>query len=467
MRRLWIIVAFVFAGCVTAPVPELVQPPATPGPPAAPPHELPLEPADPVLVEPSKTDHDDTDPGTAFVPLPLAPLPAIPGDLAAKRAIARLMESMSVEAKVGQLFMPAIINDSSGRPIRAVNDEVRRMIAEIQPGGIILFGANLVDVSQTRALVDALQQASSLPLLVSIDQEGGLVSRLTDSAAMNATPVPSARRVGRTADTELAYEIARVIGRELRSIGVTMNFAPVADIATNPRNQVIGSRAYGNDAENVAVMVAATVAGLQIEGISSVVKHFPGHGDTLEDSHFEMAVLPHGIERLRAVEFVPFRAGITAGADGVMLGHISLPGIRDNLEPATFAADLVTQYLRGELGFEGVVVTDSLAMGALVKYYAEDQLALRAFQAGADILLRPRLVRASYRTMVAAAADGTIDLDALNASVRRILWLKYRRGLFLLTNDEQGELLVAADRFWPEDSLVGAPEHRATVERVP
>ncbi|TVR71761.1 MAG: glycoside hydrolase family 3 [Spirochaetaceae bacterium] len=386
--------------------------------------------------------------------------------------IDRIVAGMSLEDRVGQLFMPAIIADSRGVPRLVVDDEVRRLIDTIRPGGVILFGPNLHDPEQTRRLVRDLQEASPFPLLIAVDQEGGVVSRLTSSAMMPATIAPSARRIGLAGDEELAYQVARATGRELRTLGITMNFAPVADVLTNPGNPVIGSRAFGSDPELVSRMVAATVRGLQDSGVSAVVKHFPGHGDTSLDTHLQTVVVPHALDRLREVEFIPFTSGFAAGADGVMTAHISLPGVTGDHTPSTLSPLVLRELLRGEFGYEGLIITDSLIMGALTAEnvlpgITEDHLPLRAFQAGADILLYPPRPEVGYRTLLEAFRRGDLSERDLDEAVRRILRVKFSRGLMRVPPTPLSEdLYLRPEHFFPEELELGLPEHRAVMEEV-
>jgi len=322
------------------------------------------------------------DPAEQEVVLPASPLPERVVREQLDRRITRIIASMPLEARIGQLFVPAIVYDAAGAPVEAVTPEIADFMRSLQPGGVILFGPNLNSPDQTRELIRGLQEISDLPLFIAIDQEGGLVDRLSSNDSMGAIPIPSARRVGATGDEDLAYELARVVARELRSLGINMNMAPVADVMTNPDNPVIGSRAFGTTPELVATMVQATVRGYADEGIISVLKHFPGHGDTFEDTHYSSAVVLHDRERLEQIELVPFTAGISAGADAVLSGHMSVPALQGDNLPATFSSVILTDLLRGELGFEGVIITDALIMGSLVHYYPESQVCRRAFMAG-------------------------------------------------------------------------------------
>jgi len=406
-----------------------------------------------------------------------------------------IIASMTARQLIGQLLMPAYIYDGRGQPVTSMVPELQALIEEVAPGGFLLFGENIRTPEQVRALVADVQAVAAIPMLIAIDQEGGVVRRLVPSEVMPATAIPAAGRVGRSGDTDLAYELATVIARELRSLGVTLNLAPVADVATNPGNPVIGSRAYGSDPEEVARIVAATVDGLQSNGVSAALKHFPGHGDTMEDSHVAMAVLPHGIDRLRAVELVPFARGIAAGSDAVMTGHISVPELTGSDEPATLSRRITYDLLREDLGFDGIVITDALTMAGLTRYFTAEEIPVRALEAGADVLLRPADARRAADVITRAVSDGSIPIERIEASVRRILRLKIRRGLIVppvpagsavsgdtttgdsvassgettavYGPDDSGRVIYYRPvRFFPEEPVLGVPEHQAVVDEI-
>ncbi len=370
--------------------------------------------------------------------------------------VTAIMKTMSLEEKAGQVFMPGTGRDALGRPIRSVNRQLQELIRRMKPGGIILFTENISDIPQTLDLVSGMQELSTIPLFISTDQEGGVVSRLT-SAALHATMIPSQAEVGTAGRPDLAEKLGLIIARELRSLGINMNMAPVADINTNPNNPVIGAtaRAYSSDPEETADMVEAAVQGMQRGGISAVLKHFPGHGDTKEDSHSSLAVIPHELQRLQKVEFVPFRRGIDAGVDGIMTGHISVPAVTGGSEPATLSPVLLQEILRKDLGFNGIIITDSLVMGALSRFYGKGELAVQAFKAGVDIILRPAFPLSSYEALLESIRSGEISEERLDESVRRILRVKVLRGLF--------ESAAATGN---AEEVLGNEEHRSFVEEL-
>jgi beta-N-acetylhexosaminidase len=270
-----------------------------------------------------------------------------------------------------------------------------------------------------------MQTRAEIPLFVSIDEEGGRVSRLGNLGSGYA----SAYSIGKTGDPAKARDQAFRMGKELLGLGFNMDFAPVADIWSNPANTVIGDRAYGTSPEEVSPMVAAAVEGFAEAGILSVIKHFPGHGDTAEDSHLERAIFKHDADRLESFEFLPFKAGIDAGADGVMVGHIALPEVTGVNAPADFLPEMMIAALREKLGFNGLIVTDALDMGGITEEFGSAEAALRAFEAGADILLLPADPDAAFTAVLEACKSSEILMARLDDSARRILSAKEKAGI--------------------------------------
>ncbi|ANX01222.1 glycoside hydrolase family 3 [Thermoclostridium stercorarium subsp. leptospartum DSM 9219] len=365
-----------------------------------------------------------------------------------------ILENMTIDEKIGQLFILSMRNLDATNAALEINENIENAVKTYKPGGVILFAENIKTISQTTKLIDELQKLSEIPLFVAVDEEGGTVSRITKSSAMHATVFPGNSEIGKTGNPDIARQVASAIAREIASLGFNMNFAPVADVNTNPDNPVIGPRAYGNDPEEVSSMVAAAVNGIQGRSVSAVLKHFPGHGDTGTDTHYGTAVVSHTRERLFSTELLPFIAGIREGADGIMTAHILTPNIPGENVPATLKAEILTKILRNELGFEGLIITDALNMKAITSHYTADEAAVKAFLAGADILLMPEDPELAFSGIKKAYADGLITLDRLNESVERILKVKYKRGLFSEQNRED-----------PEEVL-GCNEHTELAERV-
>lgn len=331
--------------------------------------------------------------------------------------------SLTLEQKIGQLFM-------CGFDGTVPNEAIRTLIAERRIGGIIYFRRNIGNLEEVAKLSADLQRLnaehSDIPLFISIDQEGGMVSRIDRELAL----IPGAMALGAAGDEESAYATARISGRELRLLGINMNFAPSVDVNNNPRNPVIGIRSYGEDPEAVGRLGAAAVKGYQDAGVSATIKHFPGHGDTDTDSHLGLPKVAHGKERLQRVELLPFVRAIEAGVDMVMSAHVLFPAYEPEEQPATLSGRVLTDLLRGELGFDGVIVTDCLEMHAISRECGVAEGAVRALEAGADLILvshRLHEQQAAVQAVLDAVRGGRLDESRIDRSAERILELKRKR----------------------------------------
>ncbi|HSF66735.1 MAG TPA: beta-N-acetylhexosaminidase [Nitrospiraceae bacterium] len=325
---------------------------------------------------------------------------------------------MTSREKIGQLFMVGFLGTS-------VTHDLASFIKEYKPGGVILFSRNLESVEQIVALTNDLQACSPhSPLLISIDQEGGRVSRLPK----DFTIFPPSDVLGRCHSSELAYAAAATIATELRAVGVNMNMAPVLDVNSNPDNPIIGDRAFGTTPDIVCELGLATAAGLQDNKIAACGKHFPGHGDTNVDSHKELPVVEASRERLEAVEFPPFRRAVAQNIASLMTAHVLYRELDPEL-PATLSPTIITNFLRQELRYDGVVLTDDLEMRAIIDHYGIEDAAVRAILAGCDVLLicqdRNREV-AAFKAVEQAMEAGAVTPERLDLSVTRIARLKGR-----------------------------------------
>ncbi|MGH2517697.1 MAG: glycoside hydrolase family 3 protein, partial [Ktedonobacterales bacterium] len=332
-------------------------------------------------------------------------------------------DGMTLEQQIGQLFM---VGFSGTEPTPDVIELIQRQ----HVGGIILFSRNCRDARQVSHLTANLQAAARAaghryPLLISLDQENGIVRRLGDAI----TGFPGNMALGAAGSDDLAFAVAEATGQELRALGINMNLAPDADVNNNPANPVIGVRSFGEDPRLVARLTAAAVRGFSAAGIISTLKHFPGHGDTAVDSHLGLPTIAHPLERLKRVELPPFQAGIAAGADTVMLAHLRLPGIAPDEDVPASLSPTVIHLLRDTLGFEGVIVTDCLEMDAVSKTVGEPRGALLGLRAGADIILISHRIepqRAAIELARAAVASGELAEDTVRRAASRVLRLKAR-----------------------------------------
>ncbi|ETT44785.1 beta-N-acetylhexosaminidase [Paenibacillus sp. FSL H7-689] len=344
------------------------------------------------------------------------------------------LNDLTLGQKVGQLLM-------CGFHSQHADEQITRLIRDYHVGGVIYFRRNVESVDQLTRLSAELQdmaaEAGALPLMISVDQEGGMVARI-DQEGM--TQVPGNMALGATGNAEYTLECAQILGRELKNIGIDMNLAPVVDVNNNPLNPVIGVRSYGEHAESVAAHGVAAITGYQSQGIAATAKHFPGHGDTAVDSHLGMVTVPHDRNRLEQMELLPFRKAIEAGVDAIMTAHVMFPSIEPEPIPATLSHKVLTGLLREEMGFEGIIITDCLEMHAISKPYGVAEAAVRAVEAGADLILVSHTLQdqvAALEGIYEAVRTGRISEEVIHQAVERIMtWKRKRCG-------QQNDLLVS------------------------
>ena len=358
-------------------------------------------------------------------------------DKAARAWVDATLKKLTLEQVVGQMifapFQSTYLSSDTDN-----YDQLVKLVHETHIGGVLAFGGSepipqvmlnntygavvLGQPLELASILNRLQSISALPLLASSDFEWGVQMRIA-----GATKFPRAMAFGATGDPQLAYEAGKVTGVEARALGIHVDFAPVADVNNNPRNPVINIRSFGEDPARVGVMVAAFSRGLQDAGVLATLKHFPGHGDTDVDSHLGLPVVPHSRERLDAVELPPFKAGIAAGAAGVMVAHIELPAIDPEKIPATFSPKVISTLLRP--GFDGLIYSDSMKMAAITRMAGPGEAAVRAVKAGIDVILDSPDSAAAAAAIVAAVKAGEIPRAQVDKSARRILEAKARLGL--------------------------------------
>jgi beta-N-acetylhexosaminidase len=436
LTRLCLACALVVAGALVAgcllpatpapPVPPLILPPAVaPPPPTAAPQPVPS------VTPPVSPASPTAPPAPSPTPVP----PTVDG----------LLAQMSLEDKVGQMLMVGI-------PGPSLDAAAYHAIAELRAGGVTLLAPNAEDPEQLAALLGQLQSEARLPLFVAINHEGGSIVRVE----RGVTAFPSAMALGATADPRLAYEVGCLGAIELSAMGVNMNLAPVLDVNSEPENPVIGWRSFGADPALVAELGSQFIRGTQAAGVIAVAKHFPGHGGVSVDSHLALPVLTSPAPALWDVELVPFRRAIEAGVDAIMSAHLAVPALTGDAGlPATLSQAVMSDLLRGELGFDGLVITDDLDMKGITSLMSQAEAAVRAIEAGSDMVMIMRAGRnqdAAYAALLAAAQSGRLSAERIDASVRRILALKLKYGLF----DPPARSLAP----------VGAPEHQALARQA-
>ena len=332
--------------------------------------------------------------------------------------ISRVMSSMTLREKIGQLFIirPEVLGGST----RKLTEEGRTLYEKYPAGGFCLFAQNISDPEQLKEFSAQLHSLGSrIHPILTIDEEGGSVTRIASNWKFD---VPHYRDMGKTEAS--AEESAQQIAAYLKEYGFDLDFAPVADVNTNPKNPVIGTRAYSSDPQEAAVCVADAVKGFHAGGVGCCLKHWPGHGDTKTDTHKGSSSTAKTWEDMLACEVLPFVSGIDAGADMVMVSHISAPEVTGTNEPASLSYILMTEKLREELGFEGVIITDSFEMKAISDVYGSGEAAVNAILAGADIVLMPEDYEEAFEAVLTAVESGEISEERLEESLRRILRLK-------------------------------------------
>ncbi|MFJ9331148.1 glycoside hydrolase family 3 protein [Streptomyces sp. NPDC101230] len=367
---------------------------------------------------------------------------AHPTNPSTDRRLRRIIAGMSLEEKVGQLFVMRAYGHSATHPDQADIDAnlqeigvrtAAELVSAYHVGGIIYFSwaHNTRDPHQIAGLSNGIQQAalttrSRVPLLISTDQEHGIVCRV----GAPATLLPGAMALGAGGSRSDTRRAAWIAGAELAALGINQNYAPDADVNVNPANPVIGVRSFGSDPESVAELVAAQVKGYQSAGVAATAKHFPGHGDTSTDSHTGLPVIEHTRREWEELDAPPFRAAIRARIDSVMTAHIVVPALDPSGDPATLSRPILTGILREELGYDGVVVTDSLGMEGVRTKYGDDRVPVLALLAGVDQLLNPPDLSVAWNAVLEAVRGGEISEARIEESVLRILRLKTRLGLF-------------------------------------
>jgi beta-N-acetylhexosaminidase len=376
---------------------------------------------------------------------------------------------MTLEEKVGQLFVMRVYGHSATAPDQADIDAnlkeigvrtAAELIAKYRVGGIIYFtwAHNTRDPHQVADLSNGIQKASlslprGLPVLVSTDQEHGIVCRVGEPATL----FPGAMAIGAGRSRKDARTLGRIAGQELRALGIRQNYSPVADVNVNPANPVIGVRSFGADPGAVAGMVAAEVGGYQhARQVAATAKHFPGHGDTAVDSHYGFPVITHTRAQWDKLDAPPFRAAIAAGIDSIMTAHIMVPALDDSGDPATLSHPILNGILRGELGYDGVIVTDSLGMEGVRTKYGDDRVPVLALKAGVDQLLNPPNLDVAWNAVLKAVRDGELTEARLDESILRVLRLKAKLRLFEAPYVSQAGVT----------RTVGIPSHLAAADRI-
>ena len=351
------------------------------------------------------------------------------------------LQQMTLREKVGQMFYvrpecldttihfnrPGGIDESSDDitkiRLQAVNKTMRGVSEKYPVGGIILYAHNIEDEAQLARFIPEIRALNGSPLLC-IDEEGGRVARIGRNSNFNVKTYESMGAIGATGDPQNAYECGNTIGTYLKHYGFDIDFAPVADVNTNPENIVIGARAFSDNPEIAAPMVTSYLQGLKDAGVTGCIKHFPGHGDTKADTHFGYASTQKTWDEMLGCEMVTFKAGIQWGCQLIMTAHIAAPRVIGSDIPSTMSSVILQDKLRGELGYRNIIITDAMEMGAITQQYTNAEAAVGCIQAGVDIVLGPQVFTQAFDAVVKAVEEGTISEQRIDESVRRILKLK-------------------------------------------
>ena len=340
--------------------------------------------------------------------------------------VEKIVNNMTLEEKVGQIFMvvPEAV-DKDGGSTTVFTENIEKEVEKYNLGGYILFAANIENPTQTQELINGFKKSSKIQPFIGVDEEGGRVARIGKNSAMGVEKIEPMAQVGKSQNYERANEIGTTIGKYIKNLGFNLDFAPDTDVLTDSNNTEIGDRSFGNDPEVVGKMATEVVKGLQSENISTVLKHFPGHGGSIGNSHQGFSLSNRTEEELKKCEIVPFKTAIENGADCVMVAHMSLPNVTGDNIPATLSKKVVTDMLKTELNFKGVVFSDSMSMGAITENYGTGDACVKAVEAGIDMVLMPENLDEAYN----AVKNGKISQERLDDAVSSIIKAKIQRGI--------------------------------------
>ena len=338
------------------------------------------------------------------------------------------ISTMPLEDKIAGLFIITPEALTGVENVTQAADATQEALNQYAVGGLIYFSQNILDKEQLTEMISATTSRSRYPIFFAVDEEGGEVSRVANSD-IEVIKVDNMADIGANGDAAAAYETGMTIGSYLKDLGFNLNFAPVADVVTDEGSDILGSRSFGTDAGVCAEMVTNVVDGMQGTGVSACLKHFPGVGSANEDTHDGKVEMETTLDSMKNSDFIPFQAGIEAGADFVMVSHVVAVSLDEDMVPSSFSSVVVTDILRGELGFDGVIITDALDMGAITDNYASDEAAIKAIVAGVDMLLMPENFEEAYTGLLTAVQEGIISEERINESLRRIYRIKYANKL--------------------------------------
>ncbi len=353
------------------------------------------------------------------------------------------LSKLSLEEKIGQMLI-VTYNTQELTP------EVAKDLTTYKPGGVILFSTNIKSYKETTKFIKDMQETATIPLFMALDQEGGKVARLTQLTDAPVSLIPPMANLGQTKDLKLVRAVGKVIGEEINALGFNLDFAPVIDTIKD-ETSFIGTRSFGTDYNLVGQMGIALAQGLNDANIIATFKHFPGHGSTITDSHNDLPILEKTKEELLTSDLIPFQMAVKNNAPMIMIGHLATPNITYNNTPASLSKEIITDLLRNDLGYDGVVITDALNMQALTNYYSEQEIYEMAINAGVDILLMPSSAETAIKLIKESIAAGNITIEQIDDSVSRILKLKYQK---------------IKEPNW-DKALLGSKTHQEILKQIP
>ena len=333
------------------------------------------------------------------------------------KKVEKTLNDMTLDEKIGQMM---IIYYRAA----SMDSTLKNALETVKPGGFILFAENMSSYDGTLKLIKEIKESAKIPMFMSIDEEGGSVQRLLKLQGKEFSNIPPMYDVGLKNDTELTYQVGKLLAEELKVFGINMDFAPVIDVYSNPDNKVIGTRSFGTTAELVSTHGQKLASGLLDNGVIPVYKHFPGHGNTATDSHYDLPLVNKTKEELMNLDLIPFVDAIKNDAKAIMIGHLAVPSLTGDNTPASLSKTIVTDFLKKELNYNGLIITDALDMGALTNY-SDEEICGKAVEAGVDILLMPKSSKKCLKSVQDAIKKGTVTEKQINESVKKILKLKY------------------------------------------
>ena len=338
--------------------------------------------------------------------------------------VTNMISEMTLEEKVAGLFIVTPESLTGQQAVTKAGDGTKEALEKYPVGGIVYFKQNITSADQIKEMIDNTVSYSRYPLFIAVDEEGGDVTRIQQ--ALKLDKIPTAAELGEENNTITTFDTYNSIGNYMKEYGFNLDFAPVADVLTNPDNKAIGNRSFGADADVVINMVSSAIKGLDEAGVYTCVKHFPGQGDVNGDTHQTLASTTKSRSEMESCELLSFKAAIESGVDMIMVGHFSAPSLTEEPLPCSISREVMTDLLRVDMGYNGVIITDSMSMAAISEYYGADEAAIKALKAGADMILMPEDFELAYNGVIDAVNDGTIDEHRINDSLARVYKVKYK-----------------------------------------